>query len=663
MWLELELDTKGDEVSVSGRGSRGERPPAHLLSLDAGLEALQSFSSKVGRAVRGGKSLDAPVVEIAHALYEAVIQGELRDVLARLGEASKDQPLLIRVFAQDRTLQSIPWEALCKPGTGEGFLGTDPKLLVARGVMSSEPWEPREVRGAVRLLAIAPGSDVRALASLREALRPATDAGEIEWLDPIAGPDISPRALLDRLRRGKSPHALHFLGHGGVDVSGKPVLRMADDEDGEEVWMTAEALGRELSTSFCADLRLVILEACEGAKAGMLGSAAEILAKAGADAVIAHLWPVKADVARTCSTEIYRALTGADQSKGDVGASVAAARRTLLTQSAEAFSPILYLRGADCVIFDFQGRRVARPSAKQQSKNIAPALQSLLEKPYTLILADREEDRAVMVREFRQFMRDNGEELPEGLRLVSIAQICRLLFGQEVLHGLFQRVSGSLLQTPPAPLTRALGRLVPPGVHFTLLWQPYLEHAIAEAQPHRNIYVIYPSQLSSTVKPRVVKRAAGASVWKMELMLPNGFNFASDIVVVRIYGGYSPEAHPILSPPMLTEDDHVEGFLEADNRPPSWMEELLARPRILPGLFVGLSVLEIRHRMLLRWVYDDRRAPKGTLAILTPANSPREPDLWEGGDVLAGHGRITAIVEDPVQLAAQLDGLTIEPSG
>ena len=142
--------------------------------------------------------------------------------------------------------------------------------------------------------------------------------------------------------------------------------------------------------------------------------------------------------------------------------------------------------------------------------------------------------------------------------------------------------------------------------------------------------------------------------------MPNRFDFASDIVVIRLYGGYSPETHPILSPPLLTEDDHVQGFLEADNRPPPWMEELLARPRMLPGLFVGLSILEIRHRMMLRWLYDNRRAPKDTLAILTPANSPREPELWGGGDVLPGNGRITAIVEDQAQLAAMLDELTIE---
>lgn len=190
----------------------------------------------MGRAVRGGKSLDPAVVEAAQALHEEILKGELRDVLVRMGEAAKDkEPLLVRLFIQDRALQAVPWEALCKPGTSEGFLGTNPKML---------------------------------------------------------------------------------------------------------------------SGSFCEELRLLILEACEGAKAGMFGSAAEIFAKAGVDAVVAHLWPVKADVARTCSTEIYRSLTGAERGMGDIGASVAAARRTLLAQSAEAFSPILYLRGSESVIFN-----------------------------------------------------------------------------------------------------------------------------------------------------------------------------------------------------------------------------------------------------------------------------------------------------------------------
>jgi hypothetical protein len=653
MWLELELDIKGEEVSVSGRGSRGERPPAHTLSPEEGLEALQTFSNKVGRAVRGGKGLDTPVIEAAHALHQAVLQGELRDVLVRLGEASKEGPLLVRLFARDPRLQVLPWEALCKPGTSEGFLGTDPKVLIARGVMSPDPWEPREVRGAVRVLAIAPGSDERALTALREALGPAIEAGEVEFLDPIAGPEISAKALFDRLRRGKTPHVVHFLGHGGVDMSGRPMLRLADDEDGEEVWITAEALGRELSPSFGEELRLVILEACEGAKAGTFGIAAEILAKGGADAVVAHLWPVKADVARTCSTEIYKALTGAERGLGDIGASVAAARRTLLAQSAEAFSPILYLRGSDSVIFNFEGRRVAKPSGKRKSKGLAPGLQTLLEKPFTLVLGDQDEDRATLRKELEQFMVENGEKPDASMSLSTLTQQCSLRFGQEVLHSLFQQAITATSEAPKPPVVEALGRLIPPGVHLTLLRGPHLERAIAEKQPARTIYAIQPS-LSG--KPRIVKRAAGATIWKMEPLMPKRFDVESEIVLLRMYGGYSAEARPIFLPPVLTEDDHLFGIIGTETeRPPSWMEELLSRPRIQPGLLVGLSVLDWRHRMLLRWLYDQRPAPAGSVAILKPDVNPNEPEIWESGGGLPGTGRIAPIIEDPEQFAPLLD--------
>ncbi len=658
-WLELELDSAGDEVRVSARGSRGERPPAHSMSSERGIDALQTFTGKVGRAVRGGRAIDPAVVNDAQALYQEVLQGELRDVLVRLGEAAKDERLLVRLFLRDRTLMAVPWEALCKPGTTEGFLGTDPKILIARGVASPDPWEPREVRGAVRVLAVAPGSDERALAVLQEALAPSIEAGEVEWLDPVVGPEISAKVLYDRLRRGKTPHVLHWLGHGGVDMSGRPVLRLADDEDGEEVWVTAEAIGRELSTSFVEELRLVVLEACEGAKAGALGSAAEILAKAGADAVVAHLWPVKADVARTCSAEIYRSLTGADRGSGDIGASVAAARRTLLATSAEAFSPILFLRGSGSVIFDFQGRRVNRPGAKKRGKTLAPALQAMLDRPFTVVVGDLDDDRAALRKQLDQFMQENGEASLPGLSLHALTQRCTLKYGQEVLHSIFQDSLANTAVAETPPLLSALARFVTPGVHFTLLWRPYLERALADRHPQKTLYAIQPSVLNASGKPRVVKRAAGAAAWKMEPGLPRRFDLEQEIVVIRLYGGYSAEPRPIFSPPILTEDDLLLGALGIEgNQPPGWVQELLARPRIQPNLFVGLSVLDWRHRMLLAWLYDRRPAPQGSLALLPPSTDADEMGIWESGGGLPGASRIAAVQEDPAQLAAALDDHT-----
>jgi hypothetical protein len=658
-WLELELSTVGDEVRVSGRGSRGERPPAHTLAPDRGIDALRAFASKVARAVRAGAPLDPAVIGDAQAIHEAVFAGPLREVLARLREAAGDDQVLVRLMLGDPALGAVPWEALCKPGTGEGFLGTDPRVSIARGVTSAEPWQPREVRGAVRVLAIAPGESDSALATLRASLAPSIASGAVDWLDPIAGPDILARVLYDRLRRGKVPHVLHFLGHGGVDRDGRPVLRLADDEDGEETWLTAEALGRELAASFCEDLRLVVLEACEGARVGAFASAAEILARAGADAVVAHLWPVKGDVARTCSAQIYEALTAADRTLGDVGSSVAAARRTLLAESAAGFSPVLYLRSQSPVLFDFTGRRVARATAGRRPRNLAPALQGLLERPFTVVLGDLEEDRAELQQQLGRFMVENGDLIPEGLSLSALTERCVLRFGQDILHSLFQEAFSAASESPP-PLIEALARFVPPGLHLTLLWHPYLERAVAARQPDRNVYAIQPALAGAGGKPRVVKRAAGASAWRVEPILPKRFDLDQDIVILRQYGGYSAEAHPILSSPLITEDDHIQGLVGAEGlRPPAWIEELLARPRIRPGLFLAISTLDWAHRTLLRWIYNQRPAPKDSVAIVSPGADPSEPEIWEAGGGLPGTGRIAAVVEDPRELAAMLDALDL----
>jgi hypothetical protein len=490
--MEIEIELANDELRVSARGSRGERIASFSPSPPVTREKLSTFARDVGRAIHAGQPLGAPLLAEAQALHSA-IYGPLGVLAGRLLESSKDGRLLQRVLLGDRALQAVPWEALCRPDRSEDFWGSSGELLLARGVTSESRWEPRDVGGAVRVLAVAPSSDDSALLSLKQALSEAIESGEVEWIDPIAGPKATKRLFFDQLRRGTTPHVLHFLGHGGVDAQNHPTLRLADDEDGAEDWIKAEALAQELSASFGKDLRLIVLEACEGAKPGAFGSAAEILARAGADAVVAHLWPVKADVARLCSTAFYGALTAASRELGDVVASLGAARRTLLLTSAEGFSPVVYLRGTGSAIFRFARRKLSPPRAAgagDPSKGLAPALRSLLERPFSMVLGDRGEDTSKLQAELRQFLGENGDKGWEGLSLHALTQRCELRFGQEMLRALFQQAlmdaPGSRPPGPETgpvptdpPLLDALARRLRPGVHITLLWRPALESAIA----------------------------------------------------------------------------------------------------------------------------------------------------------------------------------------
>ena len=97
-----------------------------------------------------------------------------------------------------------------------------------RGVRSPEPWQPREVRGAVSLLAIAP-LHPHTLPRLQGTLHESLASGEMEWLAPLTGPRARRAAFLERLRRQPEHHIIHFIGHGGLH-EGRPLLRLADEE-------------------------------------------------------------------------------------------------------------------------------------------------------------------------------------------------------------------------------------------------------------------------------------------------------------------------------------------------------------------------------------------------------------------------------------------------
>src|SRR5262249_18725804 len=158
----------------------------------------------------------------------------------------------------------------------------------------------------------------------------------------------------------------------------------------------------------------------------------------------------------------YRALTGADRTSGDIGASVAAARRTMIATSAEAFSPVLFLRGSDSVIFDFTGRRVQRPGGKKKGRALAPALPTALDRPFSLVLGDLVDDRAILQKQLQDFMKGNGDVLAEDIPLSTLTQRCVLKYGEEVLESLFQEAHASLSETAIPPLIGAIARFVTP---------------------------------------------------------------------------------------------------------------------------------------------------------------------------------------------------------
>lgn len=667
IWLELEITAQGENIRVAARGSRGERAREQALGEGFTAAKLQAFRVGVGNAIARVQPLEGEFLEQARALHEALFAGEVRDLYVRLAGVAADQKqrLLVRLMIQDPALQAVPWEAACRAQSNRGFLASAADVLVTRGVNSVDPWQPRELRRSLVILPVLAIPDRTALEGLELVLKDHVGSGAVELLPAIEGDAARNPILFERLRAGQSPHVLHFLGHGGFDAQRNPVIRLADGADGEKCLLPIEVFAEELRACFDS-MRLIYLQACSGARPGVFASAAELLARSGVDAVVAHLWPVRAEAARAAAQDFYSHLIGARTGQGDVAASMQASRRTLGAGSADGFSPVLYLRGPDSRLFDLEDRHLRPPRAGGSaglgvaSGELPPALAGLLKGAFSLILGEAWADGATLdlygrLREgLREALQAAGEACDGAGPLFSLAQRYALKAGRVRLDRLFQKILYAVHSRHDAPaIIDAIARHLRPGVHTTLLWLPLLEHAITRYHPDRTVYVIQPGPPGHEERRLVMVRAPGSDEWEEIEALPV-LRLEADFVVLRLYGGYSPESAPILMSPQLTEDDHIQGLFDLrDIIPPAWENTLMGWVRTRPVLCLGVSALDWRHRMLLRHLFDQRPPPSGSLALLGVDQG--EDEIWEKrGAGLPGTGHF-AIVRESTE--ALVDGL------
>lgn len=112
----------------------------------------------------------------------------------------------------------------------------------------------------------------------------------------------------------------------------------------------------------------------------------------------------------------------------------------------------------------------------------------------------------------------------------------------------------------------------------------------------------------------------------------------------------------MLMSPQLTEDDHIQGLFELRYIiPPEWENMIMGWLRTRPVLCVGVSALDWRHRMLLRWLFDQRPPPVGSLALL--AEDQAEDEIWEKrGAGLPGTGHFAVVREHADSLITALRG-------
>lgn len=174
-------------------------------------------------------------------------------------------------------------------------------------------------------------------------------------------------------------------------------------------------------------------------------------------------------------------------------------------------------------------------------------------------------------------------------------------------------------------------------MHTTLLRYPWLELALAAQQPNRTICAIQPNEEGMLI----LRREAGREDWEDLDSPPEMIDLDQDIVVLRPYGGYTPEQ--VFARPLITEDDYALGMRTLEDAlPRDVANAVLTNLSYRPALLMGLALHTGHHRLLLHRIYP-RGIPRGSIAVVDPEDAERA--LWEKGLGLPGKDEGVAVIE------------------
>jgi tetratricopeptide (TPR) repeat protein len=394
----------GRDYRVAVRSTAGE---AHITmcfpfddqTLEKHLDKLQIALLRSGGLRRRALSPEEQAVQdFGGSLFEALITGNVR-VLYDVSRARAAQEgkagVRLRLRILDAALAALPWEYLYDARQGT-YLCLSRGTPLVRYPEVAQPIQPLHIVPPLRILAMiaspsspaTPPLDVeREQERLGAALKDleATGLVKLEWLEGQTW------RHLQRAMRGGPWHIFHFIGHGGFDEqNGEGVLALADDA-GKASLLTATQIGTLLANH--SALRLVILNACEGAKGSsrdLFSSSAATLARRGLPAVLAMQYDISDRAAIECTRAFYEALADGLP----VDAALADARTAINiggNNSLEWGTPVLYMRASDGLLFDVAAKSVTPKKTKEDWVREGDAHVHYTAKRYNEVLAAYEQ--------------------------------------------------------------------------------------------------------------------------------------------------------------------------------------------------------------------------------------------------------------------------------
>jgi hypothetical protein len=356
---------QGYQVAVEGEEAEGH---GHFDLPFEGRD-IENFVLRMsrGRGTRRVETSDSQrAKKFGRELFAALFQDEVRDVYRSCLADARRQNRGLRVtlaLTKVPELMDVPWEYLYDE---PDFLAVSAWTPVVRYLDLARPRAPLAVSPPLRVLGMIsdvvdlPRLDVEGERErLEAALRPLRTQGRVEvhWTQAA-----TLEALLRKLHHGDF-HILHFVGHGGYDETREDGVLLFRGQDGRSHEITGERLGTILQDY--RSLRLVVLNACEGARSSQsdpFAGVAASLVQRGVPAVVAMQFEITDDAALIFASYFYEALAQGDPVDG----AVAHARLGIFASGndVEWGTPVLFLRSADGRVFDLQGEQARSEEAE-----------------------------------------------------------------------------------------------------------------------------------------------------------------------------------------------------------------------------------------------------------------------------------------------------------
>lgn len=329
----------------------------HLVKVEnAILHSLPEWHS--GRNVQEQAENQA-VQTFGRTLFDFLLPTEARSLYYEcLREAAHhERGVRLKLSLQAPALASLPWEFLYDARRRD-FVCLDPHTPLVRYAELAQTTPPLAVEPPLQILGvIADPVDMPARLKVEEEKRRISNAVraleenklvKLTWLEGQTWRD------LQRIMRMNDTawHIFHFIGHGGFDEQrNEGFIVLADDEQ-QSHRLYASQLARLLARQR-ASLRLVLLNACEGARIGqqdLLSSTAATLINSGVPAVLAMQYGITDSAAVEFANTFYESL--ADNLPVD--AAVAEARNAINFRNARSLEwgvPVLHMRSPDGQLF------------------------------------------------------------------------------------------------------------------------------------------------------------------------------------------------------------------------------------------------------------------------------------------------------------------------